>query len=239
MLRIDFISIFPEMILSALGYSIPHRAQTFGLVEYHAINPRDYTQDKHRKVDDTPYGGGAGMVMKPEPIARAIESLLLPPYSEIVFTDPTGQLFNQDAAKELAQVERIVFVCGRYEGIDERVRLKYATRTYSIGDFVLSGGELAALVMADAVVRLIPGVLGKTESLVQDSFNEGILSAPQYTKPPVWENMPIPEVLLSGHHQNIQKWKRQQALLRTRQYRPDLFEKLALSEEDKKLLESL
>lgn len=236
MLRIDFISIFPDMILSALSHSIPHRAQNSGLAKYHAIDPRDFTQDKHRKVDDTPYGGGAGMVMKAEPIALAIDSLNLSNEAEVIFTDPIGHLFDQSAAQELSSLKHLVFVCGRYEGIDERVRLKYATRTYSIGDFILSGGELAALVMADAIIRLLPGALGKAQSLEQDSFNEGLLSAPQYTKPPIWREMPVPEVLLSGHHKNVELWKRQQALLKTLQYRPDLFEKLTLSEKDKKLL---
>ena len=189
MLNIHFISIFPDLIRSALSYSIPNRAMQSGLVQYNMIDPRNFTEDKHQKVDDSPFGGGPGMLMKAEPLAKSIESLLLPECAEIIFTDPTGERFDQHAAWKLSSSSHLVFVCGRYEGIDERVQEQFATRTYSIGDYILSGGEFAALVMADAVVRLIPGALGKPESLHQDSFVEGLLSFPQYTRPKNWREL--------------------------------------------------
>jgi tRNA (guanine37-N1)-methyltransferase len=236
MLRFDFVTIFPEMIEPTLGCGIPRRAKESGLVDYSTVNPRDFTFDFHKTVDDSPYGGGPGMVMKPEPLEAAIESLNLPDDCEVIFTDPVGDIFTMEIAHELKNASRIVFVCGRYEGIDERVREHYATRALSLGDYILSGGELAALTMTDAIVRLIPGAIGKPGSLEQDSFQSGLLSEPQYTRPPVWKDLPVPEVLLSGNHQEIARWRRQQALLRTKKYRPDLFSKLSLSKDDENLL---
>lgn len=236
MLHIHFISIFPDLIRSALSYSIPYRAEQSGLVQYDMIDPRTFTEDKHQKVDDSPFGGGPGMLIKAEPIAKSIESLSLPEGSEIIFTDPTGERFNQNVAWELSSSNHLVFVCGRYEGIDERVQEQFATRIYSIGDYILSGGEFAALVMADAVVRLIPGALGKAGSLHQDSFVEGLLSFPQYTRPKSWRGYDVPEVLISGNHQEVANWRKQQALLRTKMRRPDLFSQLELTKDDIKLL---
>ena len=236
MLHIHFISIFPDLIRSALSYSIPYRAEQSGLVQYDMIDPRTFTEDKHQKVDDSPFGGGPGMLIKAEPIAKSIESLSLPEGSEIIFTDPTGERFNQNVAWKLSSSSHLVFVCGRYEGIDERVQEQFATRIYSIGDYILSGGEFAALVMADAVVRLIPGALGKAGSLHQDSFVEGLLSFPQYTRPKSWRGYDVPEVLISGNHQEVANWRKQQALLRTKMRRPDLFSQLELTKDDIKLL---
>ena len=236
MLHIHFISIFPDLIRSALSYSIPYRAEQSGLVQYDMIDPRTFTEDKHQKVDDSPFGGGPGMLIKAEPIAKSIESLSLPQGSEIIFTDPTGERFNQNVAWKLSSSSHLVFVCGRYEGIDERVQEQFATRIYSIGDYILSGGEFAALVMADAVVRLIPGALGKAGSLHQDSFVEGLLSFPQYTRPKSWRGYDVPEVLISGNHQEVANWRKQQALLRTKMRRPDLFSQLELTKDDIKLL---
>ena len=236
MLKIDFVSLFPSMVLDAIQYGVTGRAVKSGLVAYDAVDPRDFTYDNHKTVDDTAYGGGPGMVMKAQPVSEAIDSLGHQPGDEIIFVDPVGEVFNQSHAQELATKERLIFVCGRYEGIDERVRETYATRVYSLGDFILTGGELPALVMTDAIVRLIPGVLGSSGSLDQDSFSDGLLSAPQYTRPAEWRGMKVPDVLLQGHHAEIAKWRRQQSLLRTKKYRPDLFSPLGLSKEDENLL---
>jgi tRNA (guanine37-N1)-methyltransferase len=235
MLRIDFVTLFPEMVMDALGHSIPKRAQESGLAAYGTANPRDFTTDKHRTVDDTPFGGGPGMLMKCEPVALAIESLGAA--DAVVMTDPTGSVFDQAAARELAGFKHVLFVCGHYEGIDDRVRQRYATHVYSIGDFVLTNGELPALVMADAVVRLLPGVLGSEESLAIDSHSDGLLSAPQFTRPEEWRGLSVPSVLTSGNHAEIAKWKRRVALRQTREQRRDLFAKARLTDVDLKLLE--
>jgi tRNA (guanine37-N1)-methyltransferase len=235
MLRIDFVTLFPEMVLDALGHSIAKRAGEAGLAYYGASNPRDFTADKHRTVDDSPFGGGPGMLMKAEPVAQAIESVGTA--DAIVMTDPTGPLFDQAAARELSGAGHIVFVCGHYEGIDDRIRQHYATHCFSIGDFVLTNGELPALVMADAIVRLLPGVLGSEESLEIDSHSDGLLSAPQFTRPEEWRGMAVPPVLLSGNHAEIARWKRREALRLTRSQRPDLFVRAELVEGDLKLLE--
>jgi tRNA (guanine37-N1)-methyltransferase len=235
MLRIDFVTLFPEMVMDALGHSIPKRAREAGLAAYGAANPRDFTTDKHRTVDDTPFGGGPGMLMKAEPLAQAIDSL--GPADAIVMTDPTGCLFDQTAARELSSLSHVVLVCGHYEGIDDRVRQRYATHVFSIGDFILTNGELPALVMADAVVRLIPGVLGSEDSLAIDSHSDGLLSAPQFTRPEEWRGLSVPSVLTSGNHAEIAKWKRREALRQTREQRPDLFAKARLTDGDLKLLE--
>lgn len=233
-LRIDFVTLFPEMVLGALGHSITRRALEAELVSYGATNPRDFTTDKHRTVDDSPFGGGPGMLMKPEPVARAIEAL--GPADSITMTDPTGMPFTQASAEELSTKEHVVFVCGHYEGIDDRVRARYATHVFSIGDYVLTSGELAALVMADAVTRLVPGVLGSAESLEIDSHSDGLLSAPQFTRPEEWRGMAVPDVLLSGHHGRVADWKRLQSLQATRRFRPDLFARAPLSDRDLQLL---
>ena len=235
-LRIDFVTLFPEMVLGAVGHSILKRASDAGLVQFSAVNPRDFTHDRHRTVDDNPFGGGPGMLMKCEPISAAIDSLFPDEYAAVVMTDPTGTPFTQATAHEMASRQRIIFVCGHYEGIDDRVRRLYATHTVSIGDFVLTGGELAALVMADAVTRLLPGALGCSESLAVDSHAEGLLSAPQFTRPDVFREEPVPDVLRSGDHGAVEKWRRKQALELTRANRPDLFWRAELKKEDTKLL---
>jgi tRNA (guanine37-N1)-methyltransferase len=236
-LRLDFVTLFPEMVLDALGHSIPKRAEAAGLVAFSAINPRDFTTDVHRTVDDSPYGGGPGMVIKVEPIALAIEALVLEPGTAVVLTDPTGIPFTQAHAHELATKPKVVFLCGHYEGFDRRIEDLFATHVFSIGDFVLTGGELPALVMADAVIRLLPGALGCAESLEIDSHREGLLSAPQYTRPEEFRGMRVPPVLLSGNHAEIRKWRRREALLLTRSRRPDLWASVQLSKEDRRLID--
>ncbi len=237
MLRMQFVTLFPEMVLQAVGHSMLRRASESGLVCFEAVDPRAFTTDNHRTVDDKPFGGGPGMLMKAEPVAQAIESFGVEG-AAIVFPDPTGPRFTQGAAQELAQAGRVMFVCGHYEGIDERVRERYATHTFSIGDFVLTGGELPALLMADAMTRLVPGVLGCGESLGIDSHADGLLSAPQYTRPEVWRDAAVPEVLLSGDHGALAKWKRQTSLRATRASRPDLFCRAELEKADIDLLSS-
>ena len=236
MLKVDFVTLFPDLVVAAMGDSIMKRAQTAGLLAVRTSNPRDFTHDNHRTVDDKPFGGGAGMLLKAEPVAQAIDALEPAPDSAIVMTDPTGALFNQEAANELAQRDHIVFVCGHYEGIDDRIRQTYATHVFSIGDYVLTNGELPALIMADAIVRLLPGVLGSTQSLEQDSHADGLLSAPQFTKPEVWRDQKVPEIVRSGDHQKLERWKRAQALKITRERRPDLFAKAELQKGDLELL---
>ena len=236
-MRFSFVTLFPEAVLCALRHSILKRAEGGGIISFDAVNPRDFATDKHRTVDDEPYGGGAGMVMKPDVLAAAIESL--PKATVVIFTDPAGELFSQKNAKELSSDQHIVFVCGHYEGIDERVAQKYATHRFSIGDYILTGGELPAAVMADAIARQIPGVLGSPESLEQDAHSDGLLTYPQYTRPPEWEGMAVPEVLLSGNHEAVADWRRLQRLELTRRTRPDLFARAPLSKNDLKLLQSL
>jgi tRNA (guanine37-N1)-methyltransferase len=222
--RIDFVTLFPDMVRGALDHSILGRAASAGLVEFRAVSPRDYCYDQHKKVDDTPYGGHPGMLIKAEPVALAIEGLLPPDPTAhaVIFTEPSGIPFKQENAKELAQYEQITFVCGHYEGIDHRAEETYATHVFSIGDYVLTNGELPALVMADAITRLLPGVLGAAESLDEDSFSGQGLSAPNYTKPPVWRGKEVPEVLRSGDHKKIEEWRRVEGEKRTRERRPDL-----------------
>ncbi len=234
-MRIDFVTLFPETVLGAVRYSILARAEERGIVQFSAVNPRDFATDKHKTVDDTPYGGGPGMVLKPDVVDSAIASVITD-HSLLIATDPSGELFNQARARELAQQKHIIFICGHYEGIDERVLEKYGALRLSIGDFVLTGGELPAAVMADAIVRLLPGVLGDPNSLQEDAFTDGLLSYPQYTRPEVWEGRRVPEVLLSGNHQEIARWRRRQRLLITRKLRPDLFAKAPLTKTDLDLL---
>lgn len=236
MLRIDFVTLFPEMVLGAVGHSILKRASEAGLVEFDALDPRGFTLDKHRTVDDNPFGGGPGMLMKCEPLAAAIDSLSPDEDTAVVMTDPTGVPFTQAIAQELSTRPRIIFLCGHYEGIDDRIRRLYATHTVSIGDFVLTGGELPSLVMADSVVRLLPGALGSAESLSADSHSDGLLSAPQFTRPECFRDENVPDVLRSGDHGAIEKWRRKQALELTRKNRPDLFWRAELTAKDVKLL---
>ncbi len=235
-MRISFVTLFPEQVFCALRHSMIKRAEESALITIDTVNPRDFARDTHRTVDDSPFGGGPGMVMKPEVVSEAIESVISPD-SEVILCDPSGELFSQPIASSLATGKHIVFLCGHYEGIDERVAQKYATQRLSIGDYVLTGGELPACVMADSVIRLIPGVLGSAGSLQEDAMTDGLLSYPQYTRPEVWEGMDVPSVLMSGNHAEIAKWRRKQRLLATRHLRPDLFAKAPLSKEDLELLQ--
>ena len=234
-------TLFPEMIQSALAHSIMARAVESGAVEFGFANPRDYCYDRHGKVDDTPYGGEPGMLLRAEPVALAAESLrrgnLGPESLAIVLTAPTGAVFTQTIAREFSACEHVIFLCGHYEGIDHRIETQVATHVVSIGDYVLTNGELPALVMADAIVRLLPEVLGSADSLQADSHSAGLLSAPNYTRPEVWRGEPVPDVLLSGNHQAIAKWRREQALKQTRARRPDLLAKAPLTKSDLELLE--
>jgi tRNA (guanine37-N1)-methyltransferase len=236
-MRIDILCLFPEMFDSPLNHSIIKRAREAGLVNIVIHNIRDYAHDKHRTVDDYPYGGGPGMVLKPEPVFEAAETVKQQTgVSEmpIVLLTPQGRLFSQSVAQELALHPYLMLICGHYEGLDERVCEYLATDEISIGDYVLSGGELAALVVVDAVVRLIPGVLGSEDSATSDSHSNGLLEYPQYTRPQVYRGWSVPSVLLSGNHREVAQWRRRQAILRTAARRPDLLNKANLSDEEKK-----
>ena len=227
-MKIDAISIFPEFF-DVLEISLLGKAQEAGLISFEAHNLRDFTHDRHKTVDDTPYGGGAGMLMKPEPWGEAFDKIIGKDRPVVIFTSPAGKPFNQELAGELSQREHLVFACGRYEGIDQRV-VDYAgtvaeIHEISIGDYVLNGGEVAAVAMIEAIARLIPGVIGNNESLAEESHNEGLLEAPSYTKPQSWRGLEVPEMLLSGHHAEIEKWRKAQSLERTKQNRPDLLDK--------------
>ena len=237
MLRVGFVTLFPEMVSGALSYSILARAQAAAAVEYRTANPRDFATDKHRSVDDTSYGGGPGMVLMAPLVAAALESLAPSNGAAIVLCDPTGERFDQRAAHLLADKGEVVFLCGHYEGMDERVRTKLATHVYSIGDFVLTGGELPALAMADAVVRLLPGVIGDPQSHQDDSHEGGLLGFPLYTRPEEFIGETVPDVLRSGNHAEIARWRRTQQLLRTRAARPDLFSQANLTADDLPLLD--
>jgi tRNA (guanine37-N1)-methyltransferase len=239
-LRFDVFTLFPDVFTPYLQASILQRAQDAHLVEVQLHNIRDWTTDRHHVCDDMPYGGGGGMVMKPEPIFTAIESVLgVPPACPVILLDPQGRVFTQAVAQELSQHPHMALLCGRYEGIDERVREHLVTDEISIGDYVLSGGELPALVLIDAITRLIPGALGDPEGAWDDSHATGLLEYPHYTRPPEFRNWRAPEILLSGDHARIAQWRRQQALLRTRQRRPDLLDKADLSESDRDFLRGL
>jgi tRNA (guanine37-N1)-methyltransferase len=237
-MRIDILTIFPAMFRGPFEESIVKRAMEKGLVQIFLHDIRDYTSDKHRTVDDYPFGGGQGMLMKPEPLFAAVEDVQgqAPERGPIVLLTPQGRLFNQEMAVELAGHDRLIIICGHYEGVDARVHEHLATEEISIGDYVLSGGELAAMVVVDAVVRQIPGTLGSPLSSADDSFTQGLLEHPQYTRPADFRGMGVPEVLLSGNHGEIARWRRQQSLLRTAQRRPDLLARAELSEEEKQWL---
>jgi tRNA (guanine37-N1)-methyltransferase len=235
-LRVDVISIFPEVFAPVLGVGMTGRALSRGLLQLNLTDPREFTTDRHRTVDDTPYGGGSGMVMLPEPLVRALGSIEAGQgRGHRILLSPAGGLLDQRAVRRLAGLPHLVLVCGRYEGIDERVN-HYVDESISIGDYVLSGGELGALIIIDAVARLLPGVLNNQASAEEESFEEGLLEYPQYTRPAVFEGRAVPEVLLSGNHAHIRRWRRCQSLLRTRARRPDLFGRVQLSPEDERLL---
>ena len=236
-MRIDILCLFPEMFVSAFDQSIIKRAKEKGIVDIMIHDIRDYTHDKHHTADDYPYGGGPGMVLKPEPVFEAMEAIkqqLNTSEIPIILLTPKGRLFNQQVAKELALYSHLILICGHYEGIDERVHEHLATDEISIGDYVLSSGELAAMVVVDAIVRLIPGVLGSPMSANNDSHSDGFLEYPQYTRPQVYRGWSVPSVLLSGNHSEIALWRRQQAILRTAKRRPDLLKKATLSDKEKK-----
>ena len=220
-MRIDVLTLFPEMVAGPLDVSIVKRARTTGLLDLRIINLRDYTHDRHKTVDDRPFGGGPGMVLKPEPIFEALEALA-DDQTHVILTTPAGRVFNQSMARELAQKPHLLFISGSYEGVDERVREALVDDEVSIGDYVLTNGGLAALVIIDAVTRLLPGALGDEESAADESFSHGLLEYPHYTRPAEFRGMKVPEILLSGHHAEIQKWRARQARLRTEQQRPDL-----------------
>ncbi|MDD3073732.1 MAG: tRNA (guanosine(37)-N1)-methyltransferase TrmD [Eubacteriales bacterium] len=224
-MRIDIITIFPEVIEALCGYSIIKRARDKELVTVNAVNLRDYTLDKHKQVDDYTYGGGAGMILKPEPLFRAVDNLSSPtPPDEIIAMTPAGKSFDQREAHNLARARHLIFICGHYEGIDQRVLDHLATRELSIGDYILTGGELPAMVVADAVIRLLPGVLGNEQSLEMESFAEGMLEHPQYTRPAEFRGLKVPDILLSGNHQEIKRWRREQAVKKTKGRRPELLD---------------
>lgn len=235
-MRIDMVTLFPDMFSGPFGDSIIKRAVDRGLLDIHYTNFRDYTEDKHHHVDDTPFGGGSGMVLMPEPMYKAVRDVLskteaLAASRRVIILDPSGPVFNQAKARELAAYEQLVFICGHYEGFDARI-YPLADEAISLGDFVLTGGELPAMVITDAVARMLPGVLGSVDSAPTDSFYDGLLEHPQYTRPREFEGMEVPEILLSGNHAKIREWRRRQSLLVTKKYRPDLLEQAELTEEE-------
>lgn len=233
--RFHILTLFPEMVMDGLNTSIIGRAIEAGLIEINAVNIRDYSTNKHMKVDDYPYGGGAGLVMQPEPIYRAYKDIEkdMKKKPRVVYLTPQGTTFHQEMAKELAKEEELVFLCGHYEGIDERVLEEIVTDYVSIGDYVLTGGELPAMVMIDSISRLVPGVLHNDDSAGDESFENGLLEYPQYTRPPVFLDKEVPEVLLSGHHENIRKWRHEQSVKRTKERRPDLWDAYEKGMEEK------
>ena len=233
-------TLFPEMIRNGLEESITGRAMNKNIISLNTVNIRDFSQDKHLHVDDYPYGGGAGMVMQPGPIYRAFESIKAQTGKDklrLVYLTPQGSVFNQNMAKDFAKEEDLVFLCGHYEGVDERILEMIVTDYVSIGDYVLTGGELPAMVMIDAISRMVPGVLSNDVSAEFESFSDNLLEYPQYTRPEEFMGNKVPDVLLSGHHANIDKWRREQSLLRTRKWRPDLLEKAELTKKDIEFLD--
>ena len=236
----DVLTIFPGMFQSPFSESLLKKALDKGILQIRVRNLRDFTDDKHRMTDDYPYGGGAGMVMKPEPIVRAVEEIKAQdPEARSVLLTPQGEPFHQEIAHEMSGHPHWILICGRYEGLDERVRVTAVDREISIGDYVLTGGEIPAFVLIDAISRFIPGVLGCAESVEEDSFAKGLLEYPQYTRPPVFRDMAVPEVLLSGNHAEINRWRRRESLKRTWIRRPELLDRAGLSEEDLEILAEL
>jgi len=256
-MKIDIITIFPDMVKDVLRTGVQYRAQKSGLLQIRVHNLRDSAEDKHRTVDDYPYGGGPGMILKPAPIFNAVRAITgsnccheltsaeqqradVPPQSpRIIYLTPQGQALTQALAEQLSLEPHLVLICGRYKGIDERIRQNLVTDEISIGDYVLNGGELPALVLIEVVIRLIPGAIGDYESAQDDSFSGDLLDCPHYTRPAEYEGMKVPETLLSGHHENLRKWRRQQSLKRTFELRPDLLDTAYLSDEDLEFIESL
>ena len=240
MIKFDVLSIFPEMFSSPLNFSLLKKAQEKGLLNICLHDIRNWADDKHKMTDDAPYGGGCGMVMKVEPVEKALAAIRSPENDPlVVLMTPQGETFNQKIAAQLAEKKQIIIICGRYEGVDERIRKHLVDREISIGDYILTGGELAALVLIDAVSRLIPDVLGNPESTLGESFSHNLLEYPQYTRPAEYKGWMVPDVLLSGNHAQIELWHRRESLKRTYQRRPDLLKKIKLSAEDKKNLEKI
>ncbi|TKH18687.1 tRNA (guanosine(37)-N1)-methyltransferase TrmD [Bacillus wiedmannii] len=240
-MKIDILTLFPDMFTGVFGSSILKKAQEKEAVEFRVVNFRDYTTNKHNSVDDYPYGGGAGMVLTPQPIFDAVEELTKETDRKprVVLMCPQGERFTQKKAEELAEEEHVIFVCGHYEGYDERIREHLVTDEISIGDYVLTGGELASMVITDSVVRLLPGVLGNHASQVEDSFSTGLLEHPHYTRPADFRGMKVPNVLMSGNHKNIDEWRHKESLRRTYTRRPDLLEERELSKQEAKWLEQI
>jgi len=239
-MRFDVFTLLPDTFAPYLQASILQKAAERGLLEFCVHNIRDYSHDKHHTTDDTPYGGGGGMVMKPEPVFEAVESVLGPtPGCPVILMTPQGRVFNQKIAIELASQPQIALVCGRYEGVDERIREHLVSDEISIGDYVLTGGELPALIVIDAIARLLPGVLGDPDGAMDDSHATGLLEYPHYTRPSEFRGWGVPETLLSGDHGKIARWRREQSLLRTQSKRPDLLENAPLSDADRKFIENL
>ena len=236
-MNFHILTLFPEMVMDGLNTSIIGRAQSKGLLSVEAINIRDFAENKHNRVDDYTYGGGAGMLMQAGPVYGAYRSVVEKAKSKprVIYLSPQGETFSQTKAEELAQEEELIFLCGHYEGIDERVLEEIVTDYVSIGDYVLTGGELPAMVMIDAISRLIPGVLHNDVSAEFESFQDNLLEYPQYTRPEEWHGKKVPEILLSGHHANVEKWRREQSIIRTAQRRPDLLEKAELNHKEKEL----
>jgi tRNA (guanine37-N1)-methyltransferase len=240
MVRFDILSTFPEMFDSPFSCSLLKKAKEKGLIEICLHNIRDYAEDRHKMTDDAPYGGGGGMLMKVEPVDKALQTVLAGRENvPVVLLTPQGQVFNQNVAEELSKYHHIVLICGHYEGFDERIRTHLVNREISIGDFVLTGGELSAMVLVDAVSRLIPGVLGNIDSAAMDSFSSGLLEYPQYTRPSEYRGWKVPDVLLSGNHKLIDSWRRKEAFKRTWLRRPDLIKKMDLLEKDQAILRDI
>jgi tRNA (guanine37-N1)-methyltransferase len=237
-MRVDVITLFPEMFSALTDYGITRRAVENGILKLHSWNPRDYTEDRHRTVDDRPYGGGPGMVMMAEPVSRAIDQArAAQSNAKVIYLSPQGKQLDHGAVHEFSQRDGLILLAGRYEGIDERIINKEVDEEWSIGDYVISGGELAAMVVIDAVTRQLPGALGDQDSAAEDSFVEGLLDTPHYTRPEVWNDLAVPEVLLSGDHAAIRRWRLKQALGRTWLRRPELLESRGMNAEESELLE--
>ncbi|OFW02045.1 MAG: tRNA (guanosine(37)-N1)-methyltransferase TrmD [Acidobacteria bacterium RIFCSPLOWO2_02_FULL_68_18] len=240
-MKFDIVTIFPRMVEAGLAEGVVGRGIERGLLDVKVHDLRAYTTDRHRTVDDVPYGGGPGMVMKPEPLARAVDDIACRRGTPgaVVLLSPQGRPFTQGEAVRLSRLSHVVLLCGRYEGVDDRVRTTVATDELSIGDYVLSGGELAALVVVDAVSRLVPGVVGDAQSVEEDSFSRGLLDCPHYTRPPEFAGQKVPGVLLSGHHEEVRRWRKMTALRRTLERRPELLTSAALDEEERAMLEKI
>ena len=240
-MRIDILTLFPEMCKIVMGESIIGRAINKGVIEVYCHQIRDYTYDKHNRVDDSPYGGGKGMLLLAEPLADCFENICKElgtrPY--LIYMSPQGKVLTQKKVKEISQYNNLAILCGHYEGVDERFIEEFVDEQISIGDFVLTGGELPALVMADAICRMVPGVLSDSECFEDESHYKGLLEYPQYTRPSVWRGKKVPEVLLSGHHKNIENWRHEQSLIRTAKVRPDMLEKIEITEKDMEILKNI